>query len=54
MLILLATNLHILIAVLLHFITGADNAEDIHDMKVMLEQIWEADNQILEKLAVID
>ena len=29
-------------------------AEDTHDMKVMLEQIWEADNRILEKLAAID
>ncbi|WP_019892656.1 plasmid mobilization protein [Allobaculum stercoricanis] len=29
-------------------------AEDIHDMKGMLEQIWETDNRILEKLAAID
>lgn len=29
-------------------------ADDIHEMKVMLEQIWKADNRILEKLAAID
>lgn len=34
--------------------TGRIYAEDIHDMKLMLEQIWEADNRILEKLAAID
>ena len=29
-------------------------AEDILEMKNLLEQIWEADNQILEKLAAIN
>ena len=29
-------------------------AEDIVEMKNLLEQIWEADNQILEKLASIN
>ena len=29
-------------------------AEDIQEMKVMLEQLWEADNKILEKLASIN
>lgn len=29
-------------------------AEDIHEMKMLLEQIWEADNKILEKLAAIN
>ena len=29
-------------------------AEDIQEMKVMLEQLWEADNRILEKLASIN
>lgn len=28
--------------------------DDIHDMKMMLEQIWEADNHILDKLASIN
>ena len=28
--------------------------EDIHEMKTLLEKIWEADNQILEKLAAIE
>lgn len=28
--------------------------EDIQEMKVMLEQLWEADNKILEKLASIN
>ena len=28
--------------------------EDIHEMKVMIEQTWEATNQVLEKLAAID
>ena len=30
------------------------NADDLHEMKIMLEQIWAADNQILNKLASID
>ena len=30
------------------------NADDIAEMKNLLEQIWEADNRILEKLAAID
>ena len=29
-------------------------ADDIAEMKNLLEQIWEADNQILEKLASIN
>lgn len=29
-------------------------ADDIVEMKNLLEQIWEADNRILEKLAAID
>ncbi len=29
-------------------------ADDIQEMKVMLEQLWEADNRILEKLASIN
>ena len=29
-------------------------ADDIEEMKNLLEQIWEADNRILEKLAAID
>lgn len=29
-------------------------AEDIQEMKVMLEQLWDADNKILEKLASIN
>lgn len=29
-------------------------AEDIQEMKVMLEQLWKADNKILEKLASIN
>ncbi len=29
-------------------------AEDIQEMKVMLERLWEADNKILEKLASIN
>lgn len=29
-------------------------ADDITEMKNLLEQIWEADNRILEKLAAID
>lgn len=29
-------------------------ADDIHEMKNLLEQVWEADNRILEKLAAID
>ena len=29
-------------------------ADDIREMKTLLEQIWEADNRILEKLAAID
>ena len=29
-------------------------ADDIVEMKNLLEQIWEADNQILEKLASIN
>ncbi len=29
-------------------------AEDIQEMKAMLEQLWEADNKILEKLASIN
>ena len=28
--------------------------DDIHDMKMMLEQTWEATNKVLEKLAAID
>lgn len=28
--------------------------EDIHEMKVMIEQTWEATNKVLEKLAAID
>ena len=28
--------------------------EDIHEMKVMIEQTWEATNRVLEKLAAID
>ena len=28
--------------------------DDIREMKGMLEQIWEADNKVLEKLAAID
>lgn len=28
--------------------------DDIREMKVMLEQIWEANNRVLEKLAAID
>jgi len=29
-------------------------AEDIHEMKMQLEQLWEQNNKILEKLAAID
>ena len=29
-------------------------ADDIREMKNLLEQIWEADNRILEKLAAIN
>ncbi len=29
-------------------------AEDIHDMKMQLEQLWAQNNKILEKLAAID
>ena len=29
-------------------------ADDIHEMKVMIEQTWEATNKVLEKLATID
>lgn len=29
-------------------------ADDIREMKNLLEQVWEADNRILEKLAAID
>lgn len=29
-------------------------ADDIHEMKTMIEQTWEATNQVLEKLAAID
>ena len=29
-------------------------ADDIQDMKTMIEQTWEATNQVLEKLAAID
>lgn len=29
-------------------------AEDIHEMKVMLEQLWGVENKILEKLAALD
>ena len=28
--------------------------EDIHEMKTMIEQTWEATNRVLEKLAAID
>ena len=28
--------------------------EDIHEMKVMIEQTWEATNKVLDKLAAID
>lgn len=31
--------------------TGRVYADDLHEMKTMLEQIWAADNQILNKLA---
>ena len=34
--------------------TDRINADDITEMKNLLEQIWEADNRILEKLAAID
>lgn len=34
--------------------TGRIYADDIAEMKKLLEQIWEADNRILEKLASID
>jgi hypothetical protein len=34
--------------------TGRIYADDIAEMKNLLEQIWEADNRILEKLAAID
>ncbi len=34
--------------------TGRIYADDIAEMKNLLEQIWEADNRILEKLASID
>ena len=34
--------------------TGRVYADDLHEMKIMLEQIWAADNQILNKLASID
>ena len=34
--------------------TGRVYADDLHEMKTMLEQIWAADNQILNKLAGID
>lgn len=33
--------------------TGRIYADDIAEMKNLLEQIWEADNRILEKLAAI-
>lgn len=29
-------------------------ADDLHEMKVMIEQLWEANNSVLEKLAAID
>lgn len=29
-------------------------AEDIHEMKMQLEQLWKQNNKILEKLAAID
>ena len=29
-------------------------ADDIQEMKTMIEQTWEATNQVLEKLAAID
>ena len=29
-------------------------ADDIQEMKTMLEQLWEANNSVLEKLAAID
>ena len=29
-------------------------ADDIHEMKTMIEQTWDATNQVLEKLAAID
>ena len=37
-------------------VTSTDRiyADDITEMKNLLEQIWEADNRILEKLAAID
>ena len=28
--------------------------DDIHDMKMMIEQTWDATNKVLEKLAAID
>ena len=34
--------------------TGRIYDGDIHEMKTMLEQIWEADNRILDKLASIN
>ena len=34
--------------------TDRNYADDIAEMKNLLEQIWEADNRILEKLAAID
>lgn len=34
--------------------TGRIYADDIAEMKNLLEQIWKADNRILEKLASID
>ena len=34
--------------------TGRIYDDDIHEMKMMLEQIWEADNHILDKLASIN
>jgi hypothetical protein len=35
-------------------VTDRIYADDIAEMKNLLEQIWEADNRILEKLAAID
>ena len=29
-------------------------ADDIHEMKMMIEQTWEATNKVLERLAAID
>lgn len=34
--------------------TGRIYDDDIHEMKLMLEKLWDADNRILEKLAFIN